>query len=1243
MLFRDLRKQSFRTLLATLSNNGLIKRQYISCSFCYLCFLIILYIFLTSPSETNAQQIHHENYFLYWYPSERTQDWKDRNAQGVFAGEWGFQVIMAEARDHYYKHASLNLAMVNYQKAKGDYVTVWNQEANDVHKRHTARKLRDHADSNITSPDRLYKILEDLTPLSWAFAAASVAPSGAGYYYIAKFLIPLSYSDIYADYGNFEDALKSVFSIWYNQHFSKRSNNTDLEQYYGENIADGLPSVSIRSVNKYTQITLEDDSILNVNLHPIEQKALLLKIAAYYKEWGDLLYRRRDLDGSKTKFMQILRIYSKVWSNTVYNSSGSPQTYNPRVVRLVLHADRQLRKINAGLNYLGYPRDYIPTWNYDYLRGAARYFIDQARSLERDALNFLRNAEEETDKNLVLSQGVELAEKSIELEQLKVDLSNKSKDIADANYSLAYERWQNKGKEIAEFEKNHPLATTRDADNWQGFIARKTDWLEGGALNIPWADSYFRETGGYLGSVMGFSTSGPIQRREKEELYHSMQREEYEHELASNIASLEAKRAGFEVAIAKKGKEIAQLELEHANERLRFAKQKILNEEFWYKMSRDVRRISRQYIEYGITLAWLTQQSYNFEELANADLIKFDYLSSWDWLAADQLQADLDTIEYRRIVNKKNKEIPVTYTFSLREQDLFALERLKKTGLTRFNTTQFELDTAFSGTYNRRIAFVDVKVVALVGQSGIRGRLTKNSHSFIKQKDPFPNSGDTTLVSDWISLTPSSYRLKVVATPEETMLLSPFTVEQARSSLNRTSEETKGLFEGHGLSGIWELELPKYANEFNYDTIIDVILTINFVAYFDHQLKGAIELERRKLQALNAMPMGLNAGFSLKLNYPDAYYHFHNIANGTKHLLIPFRVEKSTFPPNQINRQLKETWLTFYSKEGPIPVKAKITCRSMNSDKLFDEIIETDNRDILNQLNWFGDFDEVTDPDTNLGLAVYRTDKLFNHGAQIEDFWVIRIDAEDNPRLLNDTQTFDHDSVEKIDDVALQLAYHYTVPGINGVPITMWAHFENDDTTPRYDVAVGNNHLIKEWRRPQGWKDTFSVDKINGTFRHTGTRSTDAYADKILPPSHEFELSLNALVEGTKSSAIIGVKSIDGKNQHFISLKKLRDPTDTGQTHKVRVAHRTKGKWAILSETAERLPDKKMSNIKIVSKVNDSNVRGEIQYFLNGKALLPVNTKTPSFKVNSIHLNANGDVQFDDLLVSDLTNRKDVH
>ena len=150
-------------------------------------------------------------------------------------------------------------------------------------------------------------------------------------------------------------------------------------------------------------------------------------------------------------------------------------------------------------------------------------------------------------------------------------MSNKNVEIAKKNKKLADDRLTHKIAEIALFEDNHPIVTANDGSFLS--LMNSATTLN---TNILWgtAGSFVSEMGSHVGSIFGWSTSGSMEFREKEEYYQQMQHQAAELKKCAEIAKMEVERANISIKIAEKSKQIAELDLKNKMNHFDFAKKK---------------------------------------------------------------------------------------------------------------------------------------------------------------------------------------------------------------------------------------------------------------------------------------------------------------------------------------------------------------------------------------------------------------------------------------------------------------------------------------------------------------------------------------------------------------------------------------------------------------------------------------------------------------------------------------------
>ena len=107
----------------------------------------------------------------------------------------------------------------------------------------------------------------------------------------------------------------------------------------------------------------------------------------------------------------------------------------------------------------------------------------------------------------------------------------------------------------------------------------------------------------------------------------------------------------------------------------------------------------------------------------------------------------------------------------------------------------------------------------------------------------------------------------------------------------------------------WEFRLPKAANSFDFRSIADVIITIEYTSLNSftyrqqviQQLRPTLEAERF---------------FSFRHQLPDQWYELHNPECSNSPMIVSFKTRSEDFPPNLERLQIKHVVLYFSRKDS---------------------------------------------------------------------------------------------------------------------------------------------------------------------------------------------------------------------------------------------------------------------------------------------------------------------------------------
>jgi hypothetical protein len=398
----------------------------------------------------------------------------------------------------------------------------------------------------------------------------------------------------------------------------------------------------------------------------------------------------------------------------------------------------------------------------------------------------------------------------------------------------------------------------------------------------------------------------------------------------STVASFERRREGWEfdqtlakqdvrigshqiilaedhVRVAGQERLIAKMQIQHANETLDFLTNKFTNVELYDWMSNALEGVYSFFLKRATSMAKLAENQLAFErQEAPVSFIQADYWDapsdtsigpSTDGRGPDRrgltgsarLLQDIYQLDQHAFETNKRK-LQLGKTISLARMVPVEFQRFRETGVLTLRTPMELFDRDFPGHYLRLIHKVRTSVTALIPPTeGIRATLS--------------TSGLSRVV-----IGPEVFQTVVVRrAPESVALTSP---SNATGMFELEAQSEMLLpFEGTGVDTTWEFRMPKTANFFDYRTIADVLITIEYTALqsFDYQQ----QVIQTRSPAFSA-----DRPFSFRHQFADQWYDLHNPDQTSIPMTVSFRTVREDYPPNLDDLRIDHVVLYFARANG---------------------------------------------------------------------------------------------------------------------------------------------------------------------------------------------------------------------------------------------------------------------------------------------------------------------------------------
>jgi hypothetical protein len=586
---------------------------------------------------------------------------------------------------------------------------------------------------------------------------------------------------------------------------------------------------------------------------------------------------------------------------------------NPVIEALRSHAALNVAKIRDCRTITGIRAELEPytpraqplqplPYRYAVLVDRAKQLIQLAAQIEASMLAALIRRNQLSDatayEQLKARQDLALARAGVRLKDLEVTRALDSVTAAEAQ------------RDLSGMHADHARRLLEDARSPMAQLSELKSWLElakSGAEDVVAATAVGGSAGGFVAfAAVGFQLWQKVQAYE--ERVKELERQWELGRQSVRIGESQVAVARDSVAVAEQERAITGLKVDHAEEVLDFLARKFETPELYEWMRALLEDVYRFFLQQATSMARLAEAQLGFErqEVPPA-FVQADYweppqpppatagdraVRTSGLTGSERLLRDIYELDQYAFRTDQRK-LQLTRTISLAQLDPLAFQLLRDTGVLRFRTPMELFDRDFPGQYLRLIRRVRTSVLALVpAPQGIRATLSTTGTSRVVI------GGD------------NFGQVVVQRGPETVALTSP----AGATGLFELDAQPQMLapFEHIGVDATWELALPKPANPFDYATIADVQLTIDYTAL------ASAEYRAQVVERLGST-VHLERPFSFRNDLPDPWYDLHNPDQTATPMSISFRSGREDFMPHADELAIEHVALYFAPADGAPP------------------------------------------------------------------------------------------------------------------------------------------------------------------------------------------------------------------------------------------------------------------------------------------------------------------------------------
>lgn len=350
----------------------------------------------------------------------------------------------------------------------------------------------------------------------------------------------------------------------------------------------------------------------------------------------------------------------------------------------------------------------------------------------------------------------------------------------------------------------------------------------------------------------------------------------------AEVLGIEIEQIERQILAAERRRDIAlrelnnhQRQIEHAGEVHDFLRDKFTSHELYLWLQQETAALHYRMYELALHCARQAERAFNFERGHTSKV--FIHADIWDnlhdgLLSGERLQLALRQME-KSYLDCNLREYELTKHFSLRRDFPEAFLLLRTTGYCEFEIPEWMFDLDYPGHYLRRIKNVTLTLPAVVGPyTGVHCRLTLLSSA--TRVTPVLIDPPAGCCKD---IKHNAYE----ALPDDPRILKLYAATKATATSSgqndagmfevRFGDERYLPFEFQGAVSCWRIELPPENNQFDLDSLSDMILHLNYTAREGGDL---LRTAANEVAQLN-LPGGGRQYFDIKREFPNEWHRFN--------------------------------------------------------------------------------------------------------------------------------------------------------------------------------------------------------------------------------------------------------------------------------------------------------------------------------------------------------------------------------